>query len=199
MKTVIFRNADSSTIVTAKVDIHDENAALLTPEFVDTRFTAMEIDDNDAAIILGIDVTEIEHSISSLKVLASSIPGIGLFIVDQNSDSVDPVAQDEEVLLSGTSGSLEVNVDGVTYSAIFNTNLDTTAADFIGDHAANLSTAGITVTNPSGSILRFVADIDGVAFSLDIGAASADMAGVITSIILNQSADEITLVSPNHV
>lgn len=179
MKTIIFRNADSSVLVSAKVDIHASNAEILSPNFVDTRFTAMEIADDDAAKILGIDVKEVEQSVSALKAMTMGLSGIGMFMIDQNDNS--GIA---DVTLEGTDGTANVVVDGVNYLATFNTDLETTTGNFVTAHAAALLALGVTVTSV-GTILRFEG-----AGSLAIVNATLTLTGSTTH--------EITLVPTTH-
>jgi hypothetical protein len=54
------------------------------------------------------------------------------------------------VTLTGTSGTSNVTIGGVAYLATFDTNLTTTAANFVTSHAAALLARGYTVTAASG-------------------------------------------------
>lgn len=60
----------------------------------------------------------------------------------------------DQITLSGTSGTANINIDGTNYLATFATNLTTTANNFVTTHGATLLGLGITVTAASG-ILTF--------------------------------------------
>ncbi len=62
------------------------------------------------------------------------------------------VAQVDTVTLTGTAGTANVTVGGVAYLATFNTNLNTTHADFVALHAAALLLRGITLTGTTTAI-----------------------------------------------
>jgi hypothetical protein len=82
MKTIIIRSADNTTRVEVKADIFATTAQLQTPGF-DTRFTGMEIVDTEAAIVAGINVTEIEQNWQGMIYLATSL-SLGLYVIDLN-------------------------------------------------------------------------------------------------------------------
>lgn len=85
--------------------------------------------------------------------------------------------QTNTVTLTGTSGTANITVNGVAYLATFNTNLTTTASDFVTSHATALSTAGVTVTS-SAAVLTFVSADPSVLFTIsDAVNASGDLAG----------------------
>lgn len=55
--------------------------------------------------------------------------------------------------LTGTSGTATVTIDGFNYLATFNTDLTTTASDFVISHGNNiLNDTGITITDNVGSL-----------------------------------------------
>jgi hypothetical protein len=56
--------------------------------------------------------------------------------------------------LTGTSGTANININGVNYLATFNTTLTQTAIDFVTTHQATLLTIGIQVFAQSG-VLKF--------------------------------------------
>lgn len=63
------------------------------------------------------------------------------------------VAQVETVTLTGTSGTCNVAVGGVNYLATFDTDLNTTHANFVAAHAAALALRGITLTGTTTIIM----------------------------------------------
>lgn len=200
MKTLIFRNDDSSTRVDIQVDIFASNEEVITPGF-ETRFTNMYIAGNtDTAKALGIDSKEIENSFSAIVAKAKSIDGIGLFMIDASYPNLDPVAQVDALGLSGTGGIAQVEINGGTFQATFNTDLATTANDFVTAHATDLlNDEDIIVTHPlSDGILVFESNVDGKSFTLGIANSTGDLDGSIQNVILNQGGGEVTLVPTNH-
>ena len=85
--------------------------------------------------------------------------------------------QTNEVTLTGTSGTANISVNGVEYLATFNTNLTTTASDFVTSHATALDTAGVIVTS-NAAVLTFVSADPSVLFTItDAVNATGDLAG----------------------
>jgi len=73
------------------------------------------------------------------------------------------VAQVETVTLTGTAGTANVTMGGVTKLATFDTDLDTTHAAFVAAHAVAYAAAGITLTGTT--TLIFTAAVAGVPFT----------------------------------
>ena len=83
----------------------------------------------------------------------------------------------QEVALFGSSGSISLVVNGVTYTTPFATSLTVTAAAFVTAHgAAILADTGITVTSAS-STLTFSGDVD------DFPAITAATGGGLTGTV----------------
>lgn len=203
MKTLSLRNFDSTIDAKIQVDIFPTNAELLQSGF-ETRFTHMHIGpgykDDTAAIQLIGQVQEIEQGWQSLIAFVGGISGIGLYVNDQNDNSITgPVAQVSAVALSGTSGTANISVNSVNYLATFTTDLDTSADNFVTSHAAALTVAGITVTHPNADgVLVFTADVAGIEFDIpSIINATGDLAGAITQTTGNVTANgEVCVVLP---
>lgn len=83
----------------------------------------------------------------------------------------------DQITLSGTSGTANINIDGTNYLATFSTNLTTTAANFVTTHGATLSGLGITVTAATG-VLTFT--YTGTQRILTIANASGNLYGQFT-------------------
>ena len=62
------------------------------------------------------------------------------------------IAQVDTVTLTGTSGTCNVTVGGTAYLATFDTNLNTTHANFVALHAPALALRGITLTGTTTAI-----------------------------------------------
>lgn len=86
-------------------------------------------------------------------------------------------AQVDTVTLSGTSGTCNITVMGKTYLATFDTDLTTTATNFVTAHAAALALRDVTVTSGTGTLI-FTSAIAGV--SLGTVAVSAALTGNLT-------------------
>jgi hypothetical protein len=85
------------------------------------------------------------------------------------------------VTLSGSSGTANINVNGVNYLATFATSLTVTASNFVTAHAAALLAAGIVVTANTG-VLTFTANVSGVDFTLSgITNASGNLTGLVAN------------------
>ena len=105
-----------------------------------------------------------------------------LTIVIADSDS-----STRELTLTGTSGTANVDVDGVNYLATFNTSLTQTADDFVTTHAAALAAVGVTVTADTG-VLTF-SGLTTVIDAITITNASGDLAGTLaTSVAIPERA-----------
>jgi len=97
-----------------------------------------------------------------------------LTIVIADSDS-----STRGLTLTGTSGTANVDVDGVNYLATFNTSLTQTADDFVTTHAAALAAVGVTVTADTG-VLTF-SGLTTVIDAITITNASGDLAGTLAA------------------
>ena len=64
------------------------------------------------------------------------------------------VKHKQTVTLTGTSGTANVNIDGVNYLATFRTDLNTTHADFVALHAAALALRGYALTGTTTIIVE---------------------------------------------
>lgn len=91
--------------------------------------------------------------------------------------------QTNTTTLTGTSGTANITINTVNtpgllgFLVTFNTNLTTTASDFVTTHAVSLSTIGITVTS-DGAVLTFVSSDPSVLFTItDAVNATGDLAG----------------------
>ena len=74
------------------------------------------------------------------------------------------VKEVDTVTLTGTSGTANVNINGVDYLATFDTDLTTTAANFVTSHAATiLAREGKLVVTSSGADVIITAGVAGMA------------------------------------
>jgi hypothetical protein len=82
------------------------------------------------------------------------------------------------IILTGTKGSANITVNGVTKTVSFITDLSLSAASFVGGAAASYDAVGITLTNIN-QVLHFTAQSEGVDFDGDstITNLSGDLSG----------------------
>lgn len=92
------------------------------------------------------------------------------------------------ITLSGTSGTANINVDGVNYLATFDTDLTTTAANFVTTHAAAILTATGSVVTSALGVITFT--YSGFAYSVPtITNITTNLAGtVVTSYTADSGA-----------
>ena len=101
------------------------------------------------------------------------------YIVDGNGNTYETlVAQVDTVTLTGTAGTANVTgAGGLTKLATFASDLETTAHNFVTDHAAAYLTEHIVVTH-AGADLIFTAEVAGTGFDRPvITNVSDDLAG----------------------
>lgn len=81
--------------------------------------------------------------------------------------------------LTGTSGTGNITINGVAYLATFDTDLTTTAANFVTSHAATILAREYgNVLTSSGADVILTSGVEGVAFSMSANVnASGDLAG----------------------
>lgn len=89
------------------------------------------------------------------------------------------ISQTRTITLTGASGSANVNVGGTNYLATFNTNLTTTAADFVTLHKAALLDKNVKVTS-NGAVLTF-ANVGGALPGISITTVAV-LSGTVGSV-----------------
>lgn len=90
---------------------------------------------------------------------------------------VDTPTQEQELTLTGTSGTANVTVNGVDYLAKFASDLTTTASNFVTEHGASLLALGVIVRANAG-VLTFSAA--STAFpTISIANATTNLAGTL--------------------
>lgn len=198
MKTLTLRNHANSQSMTIKADIFASNSELITDGF-ETRFTNMVVENYEGVDKELIDLRPIENSWQGIIAAVKAVDGIGLFLHDLEENDTTTDQQEDEITVTGTSGTATISVDGNDYTATFDTDLATTAGNFVTAEAANvLSDTGVTVTNPSGAVLLFVG-VDGTAHEVSIANATGDLAGTIENTVLAKTGNgEVTIVAPHH-
>lgn len=120
------------------------------------------------------------------------------YIVDADGTAyTTPVAQVDTLTLTGSSGTANVGTaGGLTKLATFDTDLATTAANFVTAHAAAYAAVGITVTN-DGDSLVFTAAVAGTAFANPtIANASGDLDGTVANTTQNDAGSVTGATEP---
>jgi hypothetical protein len=104
-------------------------------------------------------------------------------VVNINSSTyqtVTAVAAVKTATLTGTSGTANVNINGVDYLATFDTDLTTTAANFATAHAPDLlARFGRVVVAPSGVTLVVTAGYPGMNVLVTVTNVSGNLAGSV--------------------
>jgi hypothetical protein len=98
--------------------------------------------------------------------------------------------QSSSILLSGTSGTADVTVDGTPYVATFNTDLATTATDFVSAHEAAILTQGITVSSEGDTLIFTGGSFS--EFTLIIANTAGDLSGTVNLIPSTVAIDKST-------
>lgn len=106
------------------------------------------------------------------------IGGIGTL---QGTLNVSAIRTDHALMLTGSSGTANVIVDGINYLSTFNTSLTITAADFVTAHAAAILIASGSVVTSSGPSILFT-EGSSLAPTLSIVNLTGDLDGEINSV-----------------
>ena len=102
------------------------------------------------------------------------------------------VAMVDTVTLTGTSGTANISVKGKNYLATFDTNLTTTAANFVTSHSSELSQRNVTVTS-SGADVILTSSIAGVSLGTTaIVNVTTNLAGSVANTTGNTVAADLT-------
>ena len=103
------------------------------------------------------------------------------------------VKEVDTVTLTGTSGTANVNINGVDYLATFDTDLTTTAANFVTSHAATIAAReGKLVVTSSGADIIVTAGIAGMAQQdPTVANVSGDLAGSNANTTANTSVGDL--------
>jgi len=151
--------------------------------YEDPKLMKAEILSAGASVALGTSVNTVTMTNGSKYFTASDIDdstggGTALAVGDYLRI---PTGTSRKVTLTGTSGTANIAVNGTNYLATFDTDLDTTASNFVSTHGTTLSALGITVANPSGAVLTFTSSV-GVISTFSIANATGDSAGTLNSV-----------------
>lgn len=112
--------------------------------------------------------------------------------------NVVAVAQISTIAISGTGGAaLITGVGGLTNSVIFDTDLNTTAANFVTNQGADYTAVGITVTSDNANII-FTANVAGTSFATPVITTDwGDLTGTVTAtqanVVAVKQVETITL------
>jgi hypothetical protein len=112
---------------------------------------------------------------SRLAELQSNYKDLTIAIAD--SPTLGSVA----VTLTGSSGTANINVDGVDYLATYASSLTITANNFVTAHASTLLEEGITVTANAG-VLTF-AGLNSLITGITVTNATTNLAGTVAALV----------------
>jgi hypothetical protein len=91
-----------------------------------------------------------------------------------------PVKELETMSVTGTSGTANVTLNGAVYLATFDTNLTTTAANFVTAHAATiLALSGEILVASAVADITFTSGVSGAPLTSSIANVSGDLAGTV--------------------
>lgn len=182
MYTVLVDNkltdAEIGTFVTA-------NPTATVALIQDLAALCEDIDETDIAWVAGeacfastetytIQLADDDCSGNRLADLQAAYPDLSITVTQS-----DTGATSTAVTLTGTSGTANVNVQGVNYLATFDNNLTDTAAAFVTDHAAALLAAGVVVTSDA-AVLTFV-DEDENPPAITVTNVTTNLAGTVAA------------------
>lgn len=101
------------------------------------------------------------------------------------------VAQVTTVTLTGTSGTANITFKGKTYLATFDTNLTTTAANFVTAYEDELALRNCTVTSSTADVI-FTSSIAGVSLgTISIANVTTNLAGSVAATTANTAAQDL--------
>jgi len=104
--------------------------------------------------------------------------------IDGNYASVVTIAQaaatSVDITLSGTSGDATITINGYNYVVTFDTDLPTTAANFVTDNAAAIATNNDMVVTANAGVLTFVGP-DSQFVLPTVATGTADLDGAVGS------------------
>lgn len=93
---------------------------------------------------------------------------------------VDTPNQSQTITLTGTSGTVNINIGGVDYLATFNTDLTTTQSDFVTAHKAAIELATGGTFTGTGATLTLVAPTETFPI-ITVTNATTDLAGTVAA------------------
>ncbi len=102
------------------------------------------------------------------------------------------VAQVDTHTLTGTSGTANININGVNYLATFTTDLTTSAANFVTSHAAALLLRGIVVTSSTVTVILTAAIAGQPFLSVAPANVTGNLAGTLALTTANTAAAALT-------
>jgi hypothetical protein len=122
--------------------------------------------------------------------------------VHHNTANRAAVKQKETITLAGEYGSCVISaVGGLSKTVTFDTDLGTTAGNFVTANAAEYLTKGIVLTSNVADLI-FEANVAGVGFTAPlISGVAGDFSGIVTHAVANREAvaqvDTVTITGEN--
>lgn len=113
------------------------------------------------------------------------------------SDIIATANSVQEIVLTGTSGTANINIDGTDYLATFATNLTTTATNFVSAHGATILSAKAVTVSSHTVVLRLIHAT--TAFpAITITNATGNLSGEVGDVsVINTTST--TFTDPNGV
>lgn len=99
-----------------------------------------------------------------------------------------------DVTLAGNSGTANININGTNYLATFNTDLTTTASDFVTAHIVALNADNVRVLDNGSGVIRFCA-----SQAICDGITIANLTGNLTGVSANGFTGVVGVSAPDHI
>jgi uncharacterized protein YfiM (DUF2279 family) len=103
---------------------------------------------------MGLKQTSVINTSASFTIAANPVLGGNVKVLINRAD--EPKLPATQITLTGTGGTANITIAGVNYLATFNTDLTTTASDFVTSHAAAILAATGQVVTSSGAVISFL-------------------------------------------
>jgi hypothetical protein len=86
------------------------------------------------------------------------------------------------ITLTGTSGTANINVDGIDYLATFNTSLTQTAIDFVTTHEVAINASGVQVF-ANADVLKFGSTASAILNAITVTNITTNLSGTLSTTI----------------
>lgn len=123
---------------------------------------------------MGLKQTSVVNTSAAFTIAANPVLGGNVKVLINRAD--EPKLPATQITLTGTSGTANITIAGVNYLSTFNTDLTTTASDFVTSHAAAILAATGQVVTSAGAVISFL----GFGDRVKIANATGDLAGTMT-------------------
>jgi hypothetical protein len=114
------------------------------------------------------------------------------YVIYKAIASIEDTCQVSTITLKGTVGEAVINIDGAfNRNVVFNSDLTTTASDFVTAYAADYSAIGITLTADTG-LLVFTASVAATPFNAPTIAQAEGLGWNLTGVVSTVASRSVT-------